>query len=91
MKTIDELWYGNVSPFEQCTRGDKRLKELLKLVARNREALDGTLADEQKEIFEKFHDCWSEYMSLAEKAIFVYAFKLGGRLMLETLSEQRKN
>ena len=91
MKTIDEFWYGNISPFEQCTRGDKRLKELLKLVARNREALDGTLADEQKEIFEKFHDCWSEYMSLAEKAIFVYAFKLGGRLMLETLSEQRKN
>ena len=37
MKTIDELWYGNISPFEQCTRGDKRLKELLKLVARNRE------------------------------------------------------
>lgn len=23
MKTIDELWYGNVSPFEQCTRDDK--------------------------------------------------------------------
>ena len=33
MKTLDELWYGNISPFEQCTRGDKRLKELLKLVA----------------------------------------------------------
>ena len=27
MKTLDELWYGNISPFEQCTRGDKRLKE----------------------------------------------------------------
>ena len=27
---IRELWYGNVSPFEQCTRGDKQLKELLK-------------------------------------------------------------
>ena len=40
MKTIDELWFGNISPFEQCTRGDKRLKELLKLVARNREELD---------------------------------------------------
>ena len=49
MKTIDELWYGNFSPFEQCTRGDKRLKELLKLVARNREELDGTLTDKQKE------------------------------------------
>ena len=31
---------------------------------------------------------WSEYMSLAEKAIFVYAFKLGGRLMLETLRDK---
>jgi hypothetical protein len=30
-------------------------------------------------------------MSLAENVIFVYAFKIGGRLMLETLSEQRKN
>jgi len=85
MKAIDELWYGNISPFEQCTRGDKRLKELLKLVARNREELDETLTDKQKEIFEKFHDCWSEYASLAEEAIFAYAFKLGAKLMLETL------
>ena len=85
MKTIDELWYGNVSPFEQYTRGDKRLKELLSYMARHHEDLEKSFTDEQKEIFEKFHDCWSEYMSLAEKAIFVYAFKLGGRLMLETL------
>ena len=48
MKTLDELWYGNISPFEQCTRGDKRLKELLKLVARNRVELDGILTDKQK-------------------------------------------
>ena len=33
MDIIKELWYGNVAPFEQCTRGDKQLKELLKLVA----------------------------------------------------------
>ena len=40
-------------------------------------------SDEQKEVFEKFHDCWSEYMSLAEAAIFEYAFKLGARLAIE--------
>ena len=54
MDIINELWYSNISPFEQCTRGDKRLKELLKLVARNREDLDGTLSDKQKETLEKF-------------------------------------
>ena len=42
-----------------------------------------SLTDNQKETFEKFDDCWSEYMSLAEAAIFEYAFKLGARLTLE--------
>ena len=84
-KTIDELWYSNISPFEQCTCGDKRLKELLKLVAQNREELDGTLMDKQKETLEKFDDCLSKYASKAQKAIFSYAFKLGARLTLETL------
>lgn len=60
MKTLDELWYGNVSPFEQCTRGDKRLKELLKLVARNREELDGMLTDKQKETLDRFEECMNE-------------------------------
>ena len=40
-----------------------------------------------KEVFEKFHDCWNEYMSLAEAAIFEYAFKLGMQIAIETLSE----
>ena len=48
MKTLDELWYGNISPFEQCTRGDKRLKELLPLMARNRDELGASLTDKQK-------------------------------------------
>ena len=35
------------------------------------------------EIFEKYQECWSEYMSLAEAAIFEYAFRLGARLIIE--------
>ena len=42
---------------------------------------------EQKEIFEKFDDCWSEYASYAEEAIFTYAFKLGMQIAIETLTE----
>ena len=39
MKTLDELWYGNIAPFEQCSRGDKRFAEMLKLVNQNRDEL----------------------------------------------------
>lgn len=46
-----------------------------------------TNSKEMKELFEKFHDCWSEYMSLGEAAIFTYAFKLGMQIAIETLTE----
>ena len=84
MDIINELWYGNVSPFEQCTRGDKRLKELLKLVARNREDLDGTLTEKQKETLEKFEDCMNEMHSITERDAFSYGFRLGVQLMAES-------
>ena len=83
MDIINELWYGNVSPFEQCTRGDKHLKELLKLVARNREELDGTLTEKQKETLEKFEDCMNEMHSITERDAFSYGFRLGVQLMAE--------
>ena len=84
MKTLDELWYGNVSPFEQCTRCDKRLKELLKVVARNREELDGTLTEKQKETLEKFEDCMNEMHRITERDAFSYGFQLGVLLMAES-------
>ena len=86
MDIIRELWYGNVAPFEQCTRGDKQLKELLKLVARNKEELDASLTDKQKETLEKFDDCYAELTDINEREIFVYAFKLGMRIAIEVMS-----
>ena len=82
--TIDELWYGNVSPFEQCTRGDMRLKDLLKLVARNCEELDDTLTDKQKETLERFEEYMNEMHSITERDAFSYGFRLGVQLMAES-------
>ena len=89
-ETIEELWHGNIIPQEDSRTNSPEMKELLNYMARHHEDLEKSFTDEQKEIFEKFHDCWSEYASLAEEAIFAYAFKLGGRLMLETLQEKEK-
>ena len=56
-------------------------------MARHNEDLEKTFTDEQKEIFRKFHDCWDEYVSLAEAAIFEYAFRLGARLTMKVQSD----
>ena len=63
------------------------MKELMEYMARHHDDLLKTMTDEQKEIFDKFDDCWSEYMSLAEAAIFTYAFKIGIQIAVETLTE----
>lgn len=55
-------------------------------MARHHEDLAKTFTDEQKEIFEKFHDCLDEYVSIAEAAIFEYAFKLGMQIAIEALN-----
>ena len=80
---INKLWHGNVCPQNDSRNNSPEMKELMEYMARHHEDLEKTFNEEQKEIFEKFHDCWSEYMSLAEAAIFEYAFRLGARLTIE--------
>ena len=65
----------------------ERDERATRIHVRHHEDLEKTFTDEQKEIFEKFHDCWDEYMSLAEAAIFEYAFRLGARLAMEVQSD----
>ena len=70
---LKELWHGNIVPHEDSRTNSKEMKELLGYIARHHEDLLKTMTDEQKVIFEKFDDCWSEYASLAESAIFEYS------------------
>ena len=84
---IKELWHGNINPQTDSRNNSPEMKELMEYMARHHEDLAKAFTDEQKEIFEKFHDCWDEYVSLAEAAIFEYAFRLGARLTMEVQSD----
>ena len=84
---IKELWHENICPQTDSRNNSPEMKELMEYISRHHETLLKTMTDEQKEIFEKFDDCWSEYTNLAESAVFEYAFKLGVRLALETLQQ----
>ena len=57
---IKELWHGNIIPQEDSRTNSKEMKELLGYMSRHHEDLEKSFTDEQKEIFEKFHDCWEE-------------------------------
>ena len=90
MNVIKELWHGNIIPQEDSRNNSPEMKQLMEYMARHHDELLKSMTDEQKEIFEKFDDCWSEYMSLAEAANFEYAFKLGGRIAMEILTDTKE-
>ena len=83
---LEELFYGNICPNTDCRSNDKETKQLMGYIANHHDKLLSTLNDQQKEILEKFDDCYNELTDINERDIFVYAFKLGARIALEMLS-----
>ena len=67
MNILEDLWYGNISPWERPFKKDGAYAELLALVIRHQEDLLSRLNDEEKEIFEKYADCTSEMHDLTER------------------------
>lgn len=84
---LEEFWYVNIDPMEQSTGKSQAVKELIKLMGRNRERLHGSMTVEQRETLAKYDDCVNEMHSIMELEIFSYAFRLGGKLMLATLMD----
>ena len=82
---LEEFWYGNIDPQEQSKESSRAVKELIKLMGRNRDRLCDSMTAEQRETLAKYDDCINEMHSIMEQEIFSYAFRLGGRLMLATL------
>ena len=82
---LEELFYGNVCPNTDCRSQSKETKELMGYIADHHDKLLKELTDEQKEIFEKFNDCYDELNDINEREIFVYAFRLGMKIAIDVL------
>ena len=82
---LEELFYGDVRPNTDCRNQDRGTKELIGYLADHHDALSKELTDKQKEILEKFDDCYNELTDINEREIFVYAFRLGARIAIEVL------
>ncbi len=82
---LEELFYGNICPNNDCRSHDEETKQLMGYIADHHDTLLSTLNDQQKEILEKFDDCYNELIDINEREIFTYAFKLGMMIAIEVL------
>ncbi len=84
---LKDLWYGNVSPFEQFYPNTKQMKELSGYITRHYDDLMARLPEKEREILEKYEQNVLELESLTNEALFSYAFSLGMRLAVVCLRE----
>ena len=86
---LEELWYGNINPLEDSTAGNAEVKKLLNLVGRNRDKLCEDMTEQQKANLAKYDDSVNEMYGIIEQEAFKYGFRLGGKIMFETLSNEK--
>lgn len=82
---FEQLWNGNLVPCKTCGRGDPELKELAKLIEKNKSILDDVLGEAQKKHLQNYMDCCHEYDYLLTVHAFREGFSLAGKLLIETL------
>ncbi len=85
MTTLEDLYYGNISPHERYIKRGTRVDKLVKLICKNEEELNSGLTEKQKETFEKFKDCTSELSCITEREAFSAGFILATRIMAEVM------
>ena len=47
---LEEFWYGNINPQEQSKESNRAIKELIKLMGRNRDRLHDSMKAEQQAV-----------------------------------------
>lgn len=87
MTTLEDLYYGNISPQERYIKRGKRVDKLVNLMCKNEEELNEGLTEKQKETFEKFKDCTSELSCITEHEAFSSGFILATRIMVEVMQD----
>ncbi len=82
---LEDLWYGNIIPYETFLNDNPRFKELISLTDKNYDKLTATLTELQKELLEKYDDTIDELHSLSLQAAFQYGFSPGVNLITEAM------
>ena len=85
MKTLEDLYYGNIVPQEKTFRNDSHYATLLSYVERHMNNLLSSMSNEQKVTFEKYRDCKEEMQTISEVNAFISGFKLAMRIMIEVM------
>ena len=88
MNTIQDLYYGRISPYEMSISTAPEYQKLKTLADKNENLLKETLSDEQKELLEKLTESITDISSISERDMFIAGFRLGMKLMIDVMKDE---
>lgn len=87
MKLIEQLYYGELIPFEHPPLHPDKWQELIHQVTADEDALLAGMTDEQRQKYQAYYDSASRHHAEETLDSFTLGFRIGARLMLEIFTE----
>ena len=88
MSTIQNLYYGRISPYEMSISTAPEYQKLKALADKNENLLRETLSDDQKKLLDKLTESITDISSISERDMFIAGFRLGMKLMIDVTKDE---
>ena len=86
-KTLEDLYYGNITPHDQDMTTGSELKQAVGRVACYESQLTEQLNEDERTILEKLIRSQHDIDSITARENFILGFRLGVRIMAECLDD----
>ncbi|MBQ6868177.1 MAG: hypothetical protein IJO16_05875 [Clostridia bacterium] len=86
MTILEELFYGNISPFEKYIRPKSKYADVSHCLTKHSEELRALLDKEGKNLYDKIENDYADMNCISEKERFIEGFCLGARIILEIMA-----
>ena len=87
MLVLEELWRGNITPAERFVRSGSEYKKIAGKLSDEMDRLIEAISPEARKQLENIGNLRADMAVLSNEDIFIYAFRMGARLMLDVLGE----
>ena len=85
--TLEDLYYGNITPRKQQITPDSELKRAVDRVTRFESQLTELLDEDGKTILAKLFESQNEVESITALENFILGFRLGAKITMECMDE----
>ena len=86
-KTLEDFYYGNITPSEQRMTPNSELKRAVDRVANCEKQLMERLEETEQEVLAKLIQSQHEINSITATENFILGFRLGARIIAECMDE----